>query len=901
MRRNPLPALALLCTAFLPTALDATPRPPGGGAVTGIRLVLDGGRVVEDGAIVWRDGRIVAAGEAKSVAIPADVVARDGKGWTAYPGLIEIRDLREPAKVEGAAAPRNLDPGPDPLPLAADAARNRKLREAGFVASLISNKKGVLRGEGLLASLGDEPADERVLARSKTQNVALVPVDDGYPSSIMGAVAGVRQAFSDALWLPRAEAAFALDPSQARPRWSAASAGLGRAARGGETVVFEAGSAVASLRAASLARELKVPAWIAGSGTEFRRLEELRASGLPQIVPLEFPEKPKKGEEGDRGPELDELRAWALAPENPAKLAASGLPVAFSSFRNDEPGEIFAALAQAKKHGLTEAQAIAGLSATPARLLGVDDRWGAIAPGRGASFVLVDGELFVDKPKIREVWIEGRRYELAAKDEKGEKKDKAGDAPKKEETVAGAPVAMEPGVDPTAAWRSPIPARPAAVLVRDATIWTSGPAGRLEHADLLVRDGKVAAVGAKLEAPAGATVIDAAGRHVTSGLIDCHSHTGVEGSVNEGTNIVTAEVRIADVLDSEDVNLYRELAGGLTVANVLHGSANAIGGQNAVIKLRWGAPPSGLLFAAAPPGVKFALGENPKQSNWGVKPAERRFPQTRMGVEQAIRQEFLAARDYRAEWDAWERLPDKERSRHVPPRRDFQLDAISEILAGKRLVHSHAYRADEMLMLMNVAESFGFRVATFQHVLEGYKIADEIARHGAGASGFSDWWAYKYEVIDAIPWNGAILHDRGVVASFNSDSDELARHLNVEAAKAVRYGGLSEEEALKFVTLNPAKQLRVDGVVGSLEPGKDADFVIWSGSPLSTMSRVDETWIDGRKYFDRSADLEARERLERERAARLAALEPESGKKDEAKDEPEKLESVASVATKGAR
>jgi len=436
--------------------------------------------------------------------------------------------------------------------------------------------------------------------------------------------------------------------------------------------------------------------------------------------------------------------------------------------------------------------------------------------------------------------------------------------------------------DPVSAWKSALPEQPAVVVVRGATLWTSGPAGKIENADLLIRRGEIAAVGAGLAAPAGALEIDGAGLHVTPGLIDAHSHTAVDGSVNEGTHISTAEVRIADVLDPDDVNLYRQLAGGLTVANVLHGSANAVGGQNAVIKLRWGAPASGLLFEAAPPGIKFALGENPKQSNWNA--SEPRYPRTRMGVQEVLRLKFQAARDHERAWA--EHRASKRRS-PVPPRRDLELEALSEILAGKRLVHAHSYRADEILMLLRVAEEYGFRLATLQHALESYKVADEVARHGAGASMFSDWWGYKVEVEDAIPWAGAITWSRGVLTSFNSDSDELARRMNLEAAKAVRYGGVPEEEALRFVTLNPARQLGIADRVGSLEPGKDADFVLWSDHPLSSSAVCLETWIDGRKYFDRARDLAMRDELAAERAALVAKaradLEP---KKDETKEEP---------------
>ncbi len=426
-----------------------------------------------------------------------------------------------------------------------------------------------------------------------------------------------------------------------------------------------------------------------------------------------------------------------------------------------------------------------------------------------------------------------------------------------------------------AGWKNSQPEQPAAVLFHNATVWTSGPQGKLEHADVLVQKGLIAAIGQSLAAPAGALVIDAEGKHLTPGIIDAHSHSAIVGGVNEGSNITTAEVRIQDVIDSESTEIYRQLGGGVTAINLLHGSANSIGGQNAVIKMRWGAAPSQLLYDKAPEGIKFALGENPKQSNWNVQ--VRRYPQTRQGVEQSIDERFLAALDYRRAWQEYQKAGGVK-SGNVPPRRDLQLDAIVEIIEGKRLVHAHSYRADEILMLLRLAEKHGFRIASLQHILEGYKVADEIAAHGAGASTFSDWWAYKYEVIDAIPWNAAIMWQRGVVVSFNSDDDELARRLNLEAAKAVRYGNVPEEEALKMVTLNPAKQLHIDKWVGSIEVGKEADLALWSGHPLSTYSHCDQTWVDGKKYFDRQQDLETRKATAQERLDLVAKIKAQNAK-----------------------
>ncbi|MHC4107340.1 MAG: amidohydrolase, partial [Planctomycetota bacterium] len=358
--------------------------------------------------------------------------------------------------------------------------------------------------------------------------------------------------------------------------------------------------------------------------------------------------------------------------------------------------------------------------------------------------------------------------------------------------------------------------------------------------------------------PPDAVIIDASGRHITPGLIDCHSHTGIDGGVNEWSQAVTAEVRIADVIDPDDINWYRELAGGLTAANQLHGSANPIGGQNSVVKLKWSASADEFRVDDALGGIKFALGEN-------VKRSQGRYPNTRMGVEAIIRDAFTAAVQYQNEWERYRSLSPDARRRTMPPRRDLELDALVEILEGQRLVHSHSYRQDEILMLIRLAEEYGFTIGTFQHVLEGYKVAEAIAAHGAGASTFSDWWAYKVEVMDAIPYNGALMHEVGVVVSFNSDSSELARRLNTEAAKAVRYGGVEPHEALKFVTLNPARQLRIEHRCGSLEAGKDADFAVFSESPLSTYAVCEQTWIEGARYFDIERDRELRQWAQAER------------------------------------
>jgi imidazolonepropionase-like amidohydrolase len=401
-------------------------------------------------------------------------------------------------------------------------------------------------------------------------------------------------------------------------------------------------------------------------------------------------------------------------------------------------------------------------------------------------------------------------------------------------------------------------------VIKNATILTVTH-GRIEHGSILVRDGKIAAVGADVQAPADAKVIDGTGLYVMPGIIDCHTHIAVDGDVNEGSISVSSMVNIKDVLNPYDVDIYHELAGGVVIGNVLHGSANPIGGQTIVIKLKYGAPPDELPFPDAIPGIKFALGENVKHSNFSAPGVAPRYPETRMGVEETIRDAFTRAKAYQKKWADYDRRKAAGEQNLIPPRRDLQLEPLVEVLEGKRYIHCHSYVSDEILMLMRVAKEFGFKVRTFQHVLEGYKVADEMAANDIGGSTFSDWWAYKMEAYEAIPYNAALMTRRGVIVSVNSDDADEARHLNQEAAKSMKYGGLNENEALRLVTLNPAIQLGIDNHVGSIEVGKDADFAIYNHDPLSVYAVVQKTIIDGKVYFDRQQDIAQRAALEKER------------------------------------
>jgi imidazolonepropionase-like amidohydrolase len=412
-------------------------------------------------------------------------------------------------------------------------------------------------------------------------------------------------------------------------------------------------------------------------------------------------------------------------------------------------------------------------------------------------------------------------------------------------------------------------------LIRNATVWTNEAEGIVENTDVLIRDGKIAQIGRNLSAN-NATVIDGTGKHLTSGIIDEHSHMALTSINDIAAN--SSMVRMKDVVDAEDIDIYRQLAGGVTASQLLHGSANPIGGQSAIVKLRWGAAPEDMLIEGADEFIKFALGENVKRSG---NVSSIRYPQTRMGVEQVYVDAFTRAQAYIDAWEAYNGLSAREKANAVPPRRDLSVEALAEIMQQERFITCHSYVQSEINMMMHVAEQFGFNINTFTHILEGYKVADKMAAHGAGGSTFADWWAYKFEVRYAIPYNATLMNMAGVTTAINSDDAEMARRLNQEAAKSVKYGGIPEEEAWKMVTLNPAQLLHLDERMGSVKAGKDADLVLWSHNPLSVYAKVEKNMIDGRIYYDMEQDAEKRELIARERA-RLIQKMQQAGKNGEA-------------------
>ncbi|MDO8542337.1 MAG: amidohydrolase family protein [Opitutaceae bacterium] len=968
-------------------------------ALVGARIVAAPDRVIESGTVVVRDGIIVAVGA--DVTAPADARVWDVTGRTIYAGLIETDSTlflpvnwkpaspaatdseRESTPVPGtAAAPAAVAaPGggakawnsrvmPERMAsraLVADPRGAEAMRKLGFTVAHVLPARGIFRGQSAVVSLGRGGFNRTLLRDSVAQPVAFErgSSEAGYPVSLMGAIALTRQTLLDAQWYAGAQQRYRENRAGIeRPETNDALAALGPAIRGEQPVILALADELDLPRAARLGGEFKLKLILRGTGYEYRVLRDLPAGRPPIIVPLAFPEPPEvENSEHAADISLDKLTHWELAPGNPARLVAAGLPVALTASGLKKPDtEFWSRVRLAVQRGLGVPAALGALTTTPAEILGLGVTHGTITAGKVANLVVARGDLFTaEDSEVQLVWIDGDPFELDSwrrRDPRGSWKltwQGATTAPDEmkitgrgnrlrasaagtdtalrveENTVAllapaqwfglaegtvrlgarledpshlngtgelpdgtalrwraertaeaeppRAPAAKKPetlvarpDVFPAGMYgRSGPPERPVSVLVRNATVWTSAAAGTIEHCDLLIENGRIVGVGPSLAAPPDAVVIDATGRHVSPGLIDCHSHTALNGGVNEGSHSVTVEVRVGDAVDPTDIGIYRELAGGLTVANILHGSANSMGGQNQVIKLRWGESAEGLKFIGAPPGVKFALGENVTRKNQTAAPT--RYPASRMGVREIMLDTFTRARDYERAWAGSRSNPAAP-----PPRRDLRLEAALEILHGERLIHIHSYRQDEVLAFIRLAQQLQLPVATFQHILEGYKVADQIAAIGAGGSCFADWWAYKYEVVDAIPYGGALMHAAGVVVSFNSDNNELARHLNTEAAKAVKYGGISPAEALKFVTLNPAKQLRIDRHVGSLERGKDADFVIWTASPLSTYSRVEQTWIDGRRYFDRDDDARQRAAAAAQRAALIQKILPERQK-----------------------
>lgn len=831
-------------------------------ALTHARLVVRPGEVLEDSVLLIRDGVIVSVGA--KTKIPSDARVLDLQGRTVFAGFIDAnsdygqKDIvapQEPVLAELRGLTIDMSALMKPDPVAADG-----LRKLGFTSVVSQPRHGVFRGGAMVLTTEDAARlSEVVVAGQVAQSIAFEinpKASEVYPVSPFGSSALIRQTLLDAQWQ--------IDYTAWQKKHRDASAWTSRPElsalepllAGRVPVIVQATSDLDFSRAWQLGNEFKLKWLVNGNGYEYRYVQQLKAHQARLIVPLTWPEAPVVANEDQAlDVALADLEHWEWAPFNARVLAEAGVPFALTANGLKQPAkEFWSRVRLAVARGLDEQAALAALTEVPARMFGVDGSLGSLKAGRRAQFVVADASLFrSDSARIHEVWVDGHRHVL-------------GDAAAAQ--AAGAPSAPEPPLPgvlrfPAGEYgRTSLPEQPQAVIVRGATVWTQGPQGRVSNADVLIERGRIKAVGQGLKAPSTATVIDGTGLHVTPGIIDSHSHIAQNrGSVyGEGSDSITAEVSTQDALNPVDMSIYRQLSDGVTAVLLLQGSANPINGQSQAIKLRWGSDAEGLKIAGAPPSMKLALGENAKQSNWGMG---KRYPLTRMGVEASVRESFVQARAYAVRM---------ANAKGVPQRRDLRLEAVNEILSGHSTMHVHSYTQSELLAFMRLCREYGVK-PVFHHISEGYKVADEMAAMGAGASAFLDYWGYKMESDDATTYNAAMMTKRGVVVSLSSDttgSGSVPR-LNLDAGYTVGFGGLTETQALDLVTINPAKQMGVAGRIGSLEPGKDADFVIWSDNPLSPRAIALQTWIEGRRYFDRDSDHQERARIESERA-RLIAL-----------------------------
>ncbi len=929
----PLPRFAALVasSALLAVPLVAQKQVPSTYAIIGARIVPVSSAVIPKGTIVIRDGLIAGVGAA--VIAPADARVIDGTGLTVYPGFIDSYGSLGQVTPVAAATPAGGGRGAAAATPAAAGAPNSNYgvglqpettvldllkveaggfdaaHGAGMTAAVTGAGTGIFRGQSALITLGGDDVSGMVVKAPIAQNIGFTRGGGGgrggYPGSLMGVFAALRQELLDAQHYRDVKAAYGRNARGARrPDYDPSLEALQPVLARQEPVIMQANTEREIIRALDLAQEFNLKPIIAGGSEAYLVAGRLKRENVPVLLSLSFPRAGAAaagGGFGGRGggadptePEpLRTLRERVMAPKGPGILARAGVRFAFESGA-DFPN-LVANLRKAVAAGLPGDDALKALTSQPAELFGVSDRLGSIETGKIANLTITKGEL-LDSGHVTQLFVDGLPIAitppaLVANGNGGGRGQRQGSAPPadsisvapREEVAPRQFVTAEqlrslPKERMTERGFGPVDVAPvadkrgavASVLIRNATVMTATN-GTLANTDLLLQNGRIAQIGKNLVAPAGATTIDATGKYVTPGIIDPHSHSMADGSVNEGSKSVTSMVRIRDILNPTAIIIYRQLAGGTTTINVLHGSANTIGGQNAVVKLKWGRPVDEMMFPGAPPGIKFALGENVTGKNngqvvvVGQPQAPRRYPQSRMGQEEIIRDAFTRALDYKAGWDDYRARSAKGAKDLIMPRRDLELEPLVEILEGKRLVHSHSYRADEMLMLLELSDEFHFHVQTFQHGLEGYKIASEIAKHGTGLSTFSDFWGYKIEAYDAIPYNVAIAMRHGVVTTVNSDDDGRARRLNIDAAKLMRFGGLTEEEALRNVTINGAIQLGIDKKVGSIEIGKDADVVIWTGDPLSVYSRAETTFIDGEVFFDRQKDLAMREQMAKER------------------------------------
>ena len=950
MKRIPLALALLWCGASL-FAQDYFPKNDGVKsenrnytAFTNAKIFVTPTQIIERGTLLIQNGKVVRTGS--SVSLPKNTVVVDLAGKSIYPSFIDVysnfgvekpkkaqangRSAQYKASREGFYWNDHIMPENDAVEkFKYDDKKAKELRNAGFGAINAHIQDGIARGTGVLVALNGRGSDaDRILEDRSAQYFSFkksVAKRQSYPTSLMGAMALLRQMYYDADWYAKGHATTtdralkALNDNAVLPQ------------------IFEGGDKGNIVRADGIGDKFGIQYAIVGGGDEYERVADIKATGAKLILPLNFPDAYELSNPYAAGyVSLADMRHWNQAPANPRILAENGIVFSFTAHRLKSMVDFRKKLMKAVEYGLPKTKALEALTTVPAQILGKSAILGSLQKGSLANFLISSGDIFDENTTIYENWVQGNKNvvnDMSQKDIRGEYTLSTGgktfalsiigkaEKPKvelKQDTVkltqkfayandwielafvdkdsnnyrmtglvravsddisgkAALPNGNEstfkatktapfskkeisqkketsepewvPVTYPNMAYGYASIPKAENMLFKNATVWTSEDTGVLEETDVLVKNGKIAKIGKNLGA-GGARIIDASGKHLTAGIIDEHSHIAAL-SINEAGHNSSAEVEMEDVVDPEDKGIYHALAGGVTSLQLLHGSANPIGGRSAILKLKWGESADNMIYRNSPKFIKFALGENVKQSNWN---SYSRFPQTRMGVEQVFVNYFQRAREYEV----------KKRSGQ-PYRVDEEMEALVEILNGERFISCHSYVQSEINMMMKVAEKFGFRINTFTHILEGYKVADKMAEHGVGGGTFSDWWAYKFEVNDAIPYNAAIMQRQGVTVAINSDDGEMIRRLNQEAGKTIKYGDVTELEAWKMVTINPAKLLHLDDRTGSIKVGKDADLVLWNDHPLSIYAKAEKTIIEGATYFDLERDKQLRESVKRER------------------------------------
>ncbi|AUC23341.1 amidohydrolase [Polaribacter sejongensis] len=914
-------------------------------AFTNATIYVTHKKIVKKGTLLIKDGKVVSIG--KSVKIPDGTKTMDLEGKTIYPSFIDIYSDFGIAKPQGQPRSRNrttqyeptregyywndhIRPENNPInSFKFDNKKAKSLIDAGFGIVNTHSNDGIVQGNGLLIALNPNTSDAyRILNTRSAQYLSFhksAKSTQAYPSSRMGAMALLRQVFNDADWYAKGNMKnkdLSLEAFNNNKNL---------------LQIFETATVLDALRADKVGDEFGVQYTIVGSGEEFERINDIKATNANFIIPINFSDAYDVSDPLlAQHISLKDMRKWNQSPSNLSVLSKNDVNFALTTHTLKSVNTFHKNLQKAIKYGFEKEKALAALTTIPSTIIG-NNTIGNLNTGSYANFIITSGDVFEAKTTIYENWVQGaknvvndmnikditgdymlsvnnKNYDLSitgkgakqtgtikiddkkikskfsynddwvsitlnddehftrmlgkivnasnvmqgdAFDTEGNKsywsaskKIQKEEESKKEKIKEEKAITVVPVSYPNIGFGNYTQPKTETILVKNVTVWTSEKEGVLENTDVLLKDGKIEKIGSNLSAR-GATEIDGTGKHLTAGIVDEHSHIAAS-AVNEGAQNSSAEVTMEDVIDPNDINIYRNISGGTTTSQILHGSANPIGGRSAIIKLKWGENADEMIYKNSPKFIKFALGENVKQSRYTNG---TRFPQTRMGVEQVFTDYFTRAHEY-----------DAIKKSGKPYRIDTEMETLVEILHGERHISCHSYVQSEINMLMNVADKMGFKINTFTHILEGYKVADKMKDRNIGASTFSDWWAYKYEVNDAIPYNAAIMHNEGLTVAINSDDREMSRRLNQEAAKTVKYGGMTELEAWNMVTINPAKLLHINDRVGSIKIGKDADVVLWSHHPMSIYAKVEKTIIEGKVFFDRNEDIKKREAIKQEKS-----------------------------------